>query len=314
MHGTRFHFTNCCTYLAPAIWSNPRNTSTPMNTEATFSCVIDSELGSVVDITWNGPDSVLPAPVNAELNGTITTNLTINVTDGSYEGLSYNCSVQYQNCSEMVTSSSATFFITLSPTIIQLPLSGVYNVGDSLTLTCTATANHGTLSITWTGPYPNLQGMNTAVNENDITSGLSINLYDHTFGGLYTCVATTEVGSDRANSTIYVRPVVTPTMTNVQSGDEVILRCEVQSIPVSSIRWEKQNNTGQFVIIQNESERNLTLRSIGQEGFYRCAASTEEFGEQTSSTTSLITGKQEYDVSNSYYTFLFSFSTIELDS
>lgn len=282
-------------HLAPVIWSNPLNTSAPVNAEATFSCGIDAELGSVVDIGWQGPASVLPPPVNigSGLNGTIISNLTINVTDGSYEGLLYNCSAKYRNCSEIVTSSSAMFFITLPPSIIQLSSSGVYNVGDALTLICSASADYDTPSITWTGPFPYLRGIDVAVNENDVTSSLGINLYNHTFGGLYTCLASNEAGSDRANSTILVRPMVIPAMTHVHNGDVVILRCVVQSFPVSSIHWEKGNSTGQFVTLQNESEQNLTLAPItfGEEGFYRCVATTGEFGEQASLTTSLITGK-----------------------
>ncbi|SMN01516.1 hypothetical protein SPONN_2548 [uncultured Candidatus Thioglobus sp.] len=263
------------------------------NAEATFTCVIDSEPGSVVDITWRGPDSGLPSPVNTEQEGIVTSNLTINVTDGLNEGQLYNCSVEYRNCLNIVTSNSATFLIILLPTVVQPPVSSAFDSGDYLVLTCAAVTNYGTLSITWSGPVPDLQVMNTAVSENNHTSSLGITLFNFTFGGLYTCVATNEAGSDTSNATLFVRPMVLPTMILASEGDEIILRCEVQSFPASIIRWDKRNTSGVFEVVPDESEHNLTFRQIvfGNEGIYRCVAISEEFGNQVSTTSALITGK-----------------------
>lgn len=268
----------------------------PRNAEATFSCVIDSVIGSVVDITWSGPDSILPPPVNTEENGVITSNLTINVTDGSYEGQMYNCSAQYQYCLLSVTSSlSATFFIILLPVIVQPPFSiDVFEVGDSLSVTCVAarTTNYGSLSITWTGPILGIEGVDTIVTENNLTNSLTVTLGNYTFGGLYTCIASNEAGTDTAIVTIFLRPMVLPEMILASTGDDVTLMCVSQSMPYYSTIWEKQNNLGLFEIISGESGRNLTIRiSFGNEGVYRCAITTEMSNDLVSTTTASITGK-----------------------
>ena len=274
--------------LAPTI-QNPVDTFAPLNAEATFSCVI---AGSAIDVTWNGPNSVLPPPVNMEENGNITSNLTINVTDGSYEGHMYNCTVRYRYCFMEVTSTSATFFVILLPNI-QPPFiaSGVFDVGDSLSLTCVATTNYGTLSITWTGPTSDLQGTDVVVTENNRTNTLNISQLNSTTGGLYTCIATNEAGTDTTNATIFVRPVVGLTLILANSGEDVTLTCDVQRFPPISIRWEKQNSVGVYEIFQNDSEHNLTFAPVvhGDEGIYRCVVTPEGFSEQASTTVALIT-------------------------
>lgn len=277
---------------APVIQSNPVDVFIPMNSEATFTCAIDAEPGSIVDISWKGPDSALLSSVNTERSGIITSNLTINVTDGFYEGQFYNCSVEYQNCLTSVTSSSAIFFIILLPIIVQPPLSGAFDISDSLVLTCAATTKYGTLSVTWSGPVDDIQGMDTLASENNRTSSLGISLFNYTFGGVYACVATNEAGTDTANGTVFVRPVVVPTLILARDGDEIILTCEVQIFPESTIRWGKQNILGVFEIVSDESNHNLTFSPVmfGNEGIYRCVATTQEFGEQVSTTSSLIAG------------------------
>lgn len=290
LHGNNLIF---ALRVAPIIQINPVDIFIPMNSEATFTCVIDSEPGSVVEITWSGPDPALLSSVNTEQSGIVTSNLTINVTDGLYEGQFYNCSVEYSNCLMVVNSSSAAFFIILIPIVIQSPLSGAFDIGDSLTLTCAATTNYGTLSITWSGPMPDLQATDTLVSANNRTSSLDISIFNYTFGGLYTCVATNEAGTYEASAIIFVRPVVVPTMILASDGEPVSLTCEVQSFPNSTIRWEKQTSLLLFEVVLDELELELQFSPVrfGDQGTYRCVATSEEFGEQVSSTTSLITGK-----------------------
>jgi hypothetical protein len=270
----------------------PIDTFIPMNTETTFTCVINSELNSVVDITWEGPDPVLPPPVNNNDNGIITSNLTINVTDGIFEGQGYNCTVLYRSCLLTVTSTSATFFIILLPTIVQAPMSGAFNTDDSMTLTCSATTNYGSLSITWTGPTTNLQGIDVSSTENNITNSLNISLLNSTIGGVYTCIATNEAGSITASATIFVRPIIMPTVILASNGDEISLICEVQTFPPSFIQWRKQNIIGDFEVLPDASGNNLTIAPVvfGDEGVYSCSANSKEFGVQHSSITALIAG------------------------
>ena len=278
------------------------NTSVPMNTEVTFSCTIIPEVASEVVITWSGPDSPLPSPVDSEENDTITSNLTVNVTDGRHQFELYTCSVSYSNCLVVATSSPATFSIVLPPIITKPPVGGDFDINSSLLLTCTAT-NFGTVTIAWIGPESDLQGTNVLFNDVNTSYVYSILLSDHSLGGIYTCLATNEAGSDNASVIVFIRPVVLPEMILASRGDEVILSCQVQSSPSSTIRWEKENLLGTFEVVNgsesalffNGSDNTLAFRpfEFGDEGVYRCVASVDGLTDKSSTTVSRITSKSK---------------------
>jgi hypothetical protein len=75
-------------------------------------------------------------------------------------------------------------------------------------------------------------------------------------------------------------------------GDFVMLRCQVQNYPPSTVRWEKLNNLGVFEELQDQFLHNITMFApitFGDEGIYRCVVIPEGFPEQISSTA-LIAG------------------------
>ena len=264
------------------------NTSAPINTEITFSCIIIQEVASEVVVTWSGPDSPLPTPLNSNENGTITSNLTINVTDGQHQFELYSCSVSYLNCLMVATSDSATYSIIPPPMIIEPPIGGDFDINSFLSLICMAT-NYGTVTITWTGPTSDLQGTDL-VNDTVISSNYSTLLSNHSLGGIYTCIATNEAGSENASTVVFIRPVVMPEVVLASIGDEVILVCQVQTYPSSTICWEKETSMGMFEVINTVNMLAFVPLKFGDEGTYRCVASVDG-SNKTSTTLSHITSK-----------------------
>ena len=269
------------------------DTSVLLNTEATFTCTISPEFASEVVITWSGPDPSLPSPVNSVENGRIISNLTINVTDGRYQSELYSCSARFVNSLMVVTSDPATFSIISPPMITEPPIGGDFDINSSLALTCTA-MNYGTVSITWTGPAPDLQGTNVFVNNTAISNSYNTLLSNHSLGGIYTCIATNEHGSDNASATVFVRPVVLPERVIANNGDEVTLMCYVQTYPRSTILWERLR-LGIFDIVGSGRTLTFSPPSVRDHGFYRCFASID--GEPDKfSTFSEIRGKCNGDL------------------
>ena len=273
---------------APTILSSPMNTSAPLNTEITFSCTIVPEVASEVVVTWSGPDSPLPSPVNSEENGMITSNLTVNVSDGRHQFELYSCSVSYVNCLMVATSNPAAFSIIPPPMIIEPPMGGDFDINSFLSLICMAT-NYGTVTVTWTGPTSDLQGTDL-VNDTVISSNYSTLLSNHSLGGNYTCIATNEAGSDSASTIVFIRPVVMPEVVLASIGDEVTLVCQVQTYPSSTICWERENSLGMFEVINTVDMLTFVPLKFGDEGTYRCVASVDG-SNKTSTTLSRITSK-----------------------
>ncbi len=272
------------------------NTSVPLNTEATFTCVVSAGEESTVDITWMGPVMITPSSIfnTPDESGLVTSNLTINITSDMFEG-EYSCNASYSDCIGNIVSSTAFFTILLPPDITEGPLEQVVNENDTVTLNCSAT-NLGTVSITWIGPTPNLQGVETMV-DGMIMSSLTLSDVSYLDGGVYTCRATNEAGSsDDTSSILYVRPVVTPPVVRTSAGSEVTLTCRVQDTPPATFQWEKNSTLGEYETVMGESGRNLTFMPIefGNEGSYRCVVNTSQFGEQISTSIAQITGKKMY--------------------
>ena len=277
----------------PLVQNSPMNISVPINTEATFTCVVNAGAGSTVDITWMGPVMSLPSPINTPDDNFVTSNLTVNITSFTTFVGEYSCTASYSNCNGNITSSAAYFTVLLPPSVTQGPLDQVVDENDTIILNCTAT-NLGTVSISWIGPTPNLQGEVTMEDEM-ITSSLTLSEVNYLDGGVYTCTATNEAGSNDTISTLYVRPIVTPPLvltSNVSS--EVTLTCRVQDNPPATFMWGKMNSGGGYETVLDESERNLTFSPVvfGNEGSYRCVVNTAQFGEQISTSIALITGKK----------------------
>ena len=260
------------------------NVSVPVDTEASFSCVVFAgEEGNMVDVYWDTPLE-LSSPNNSVQGESVISTLTLFATNDSFEG-DYRCIAQFNSCSINVSSPPATF--TILPTIIT-PLQDVLvTTGDNITLSCNAT-NFGSTSITWTGPSGALMG--EQVTGDEVSSSLTLTGVDSSDGGEYTCTATNEAGTDSSAAIVYVRPVVTPDLLTAARDQMVSLNCTVQDSPMANILWEKMDEFGAFTSL-NVSDQILELTvEFGDMGVYRCVISTALFGVLNSST-SLLTGE-----------------------
>ena len=246
------------------------------NSEATFVCIIMSEEGSLVDITWSGPDP-LPVPTVTNVGGIITSNLTVSVENGSNAGELYNCTVSYTRCSLTNTSDSAMFIII--PSIIEAPESGIVKYLGNFSFVCEFTVS-GSFNISWTGPISDIPsteqpGVRTVRTTAQFTQ-LQFNE-----GGVYTCTLTNEAGSVSASATVFVEPVVfIMPMDGLVSAQEVaVFTCMVQDDPVSTIQWQKLDNPT-YENVSGEIGRNLTFNPVefGDEGDFRCRVATDNFG------------------------------------
>ena len=277
-------FTTYISPSAPIIYADPMNLSVPVNTYATLSCQVRTEAGeSLRNITWQGPQSPLPVTTMTEQDGIITSNLTVNLT-ADYEG-EYNCTAQYTDCTETVTSLSATLTVLPPPVILMTSEQAVLRMpGDSVTFSCVST-NIGTISIEWRDPEGSpLSGAQLVV-EGNVTSSLTLTAVEARFGGLYQCTAINEAGRNSAYILLYITPVVTPDRTLVSVNDLVELTCAVQEPPLGDFQWQLNTQS-----LQAANNRTLTfMATYSSGGTYRCTVDTNSFGVLTS-TTSLVVG------------------------
>lgn len=264
----------------------------PVNTAATFSCVVRVE-GNSVGVVWEGPVDSLPPPILTIEGDLATSTLTFTVTNDSFEG-NYRCSAQYTDCTEPVVSAFAAFTILPPPEIILGPALTLATAADNVTFNCSST-NAGSINITWTGPNGGLSAEQVEMGD-VVYSFLALTEVDSGVGGEYTCTASNEAGEDSATEVLYVRPVVTPGSRTANDGGMADFTCVVQDTPSSNITWERMDESGSFTslgVTETTLPISVVFSSMGQ---YRCVVSTglfDEglFDEDLLSPTALLTGE-----------------------
>ena len=114
-------------------------------------------------------------------------------------------------------------------------------------------------------------------------------------GGLYTCIAINEAGSDNSTVTLYVRPEITtqPMDQFVDPGDNITLTCIADSFPAPTYQWQRMNmTTGEFENLQDETNALYTIYNIHDKfGTYRCVVTTAIINEVIMSNSSTVSGK-----------------------
>ena len=128
------------------------------------------------------------------------------------------------------------------------------------------------------------------------TTILSLDEVIGSSGGVYTCIAINDAGSDNASVTLYVSPEIIedPDNVYVQDGDTVTLTCEADSFPSPYYQWEIMNvSTGEFEPIDGETNTTLVFDYIDYDdyGTYRCEVTTPIINETVTSDEVVITGK-----------------------
>ena len=137
------------------------------------------------------------------------------------------------------------------------------------------------------------------LNELDILSlksTLTLESINGANGGLYTCIAVNEAGSDNSTVTLYVRPEITtqPTDQFVDPGDTVTLTCIADSFPAPTYQWQRMNTTtSEFEDLFEETVTTYTINDVEHEdfGIYRCVVTTPTINVTINSKDTIIAGK-----------------------
>ena len=157
----------------------------------------------------------------------------------------------------------------------------VFSQGNDITLMCTS----------FGGPNNFFQWeMNgNTIGNNSILEVMNI---DASSGGSYTCTVSNAAGSGFASTILYVAPyVVTPLEEVILtfSGSSFNLTCEADGFPAPIISWDR-NTTDE--VVSNETLLEILTIMFGQEGVYRCLATTIINGiDYKDSAVTIINGK-----------------------
>ena len=139
------------------------------------------------------------------------------------------------------------------------------------------------------------------VNRNIIGNGsmLEVMDIDASSGGVYTCTVSNTAGNDSASTTLYVAPyIVTPleeqTLTTNRSN--VNISCDTDGFPSPTVSWVDMTNTE----VVNMSLLEFNPVMFGDEGLYRCVATTEINGMNfTTTDDTILVGKHTIIVKHS---------------
>ena len=97
---------------------------------------------------------------------------------------------------------------------------------------------------------------------------------DSSSGGEYTCTVNNTAGSGSDTAFFYVAPyIVTPLqeVTLTTSGDFVNINCDLAGFPSPFVEWFDINDN----LVSNTSLLQFSLVTFGDEGLYRCVATTK---------------------------------------
>lgn len=138
----------------------------------------------------------------------------------------------------------------------------VSNVGDNVTLFCIAMG----------GPENTFQWeINGNIIEND--SNLTFVVTNASYGGNYTCAVSNAAGTESASTTLYVAPYIDTPLEkdiSVTNGSNISINCGAAGFPTPTVKWMKLDlEVSSTVLLQFNSVM------FGDQGIYRCVASTE---------------------------------------
>ena len=114
---------------------------------------------------------------------------------------------------------------------------------------------------------------------------------DASSGGNYTCTVSNAAGNDSASITLYVAPyIVTPLdeQSLTASGSNVNINCDAAGFPSPIVNWVDMTN----MEVSNTSLLEFSPVMFGDEGLYRCVATTEINGLNfTATDETIVVGK-----------------------
>ena len=256
--------------------------------EVSFTCSINGDVGSSVEIVWSGPVD-LPEPAITEGSGGIfTSNITlINVT-AAFTGI-YQCTGRYNNslCTADV-SSNASLVVIAPPMIIdQTESPSIIDSGETATLYYNFLSLPSHTDVNCIGP-DGVVFEETRMDNNtqqSIYIDIKVSSVNYTHGGEYFCTVNNSAGDITATTLLLVQPVVEPEEVLAKNGDNVTVMCLVQSFPEPSYVWEMFRDSNdsdsfpdEFGFISGSGENMMATHPFlyfepivyGDAGTYRC--------------------------------------------
>ena len=134
--------------------------------------------------------------------------------------------------------------------------------GDTLTFVCTAMGGPNN-SFIWTKDGK-IVGNETMLNVIDINAS---------HGGSYRCTVSNAAGNDSASTTLYVAPYIVTQLeaeTLAVNGSNLNISCNAAGFPAPLVVWVDM----QGIEVSNSSELHFRPIQFGDEGLYRCVATT----------------------------------------
>ncbi|XP_071159630.1 hemicentin-1-like isoform X23 [Mytilus edulis] len=268
-------------------------------------------------VSWqkiqNGVTSNVNTGLVVKYSGSTVNNpsLTITNTDTT-DSANYVCTAT--NSVGTGTSSQTSLSVTGSIPVVQIPQpSYTVNLAQTITITCTVTANPTHTSVQWQRTQNGVT-TNIGVGSGKYSGGtvnspsLSINNADLNDIGQYVCSATNIVGTGTSTATTLNVVGDPPTVVvqqpaySVLVGNTITLVCTVTSTPgATSVVWQRTTNGVTTTISLANANKysgssvnvpSLTIFSSAEsdEGSYVCRA-TNQFGTgQSTATTLTVTG------------------------
>ncbi|VDI76861.1 hemicentin [Mytilus galloprovincialis] len=300
----------------PVVTVSQPNYNVVIGNTVTLECTVSANPFQT-SVSWqkiqNGVTSNVNTGLVVKYSGSTVNNpsLTITNTDTT-DSANYVCTAT--NSVGTGTSSQTSLSVTGSIPVVQIPQpSYTVNLAQTITITCTVTANPTHTSVQWQRTQNGVT-TNIGVGSGKYSGGtvnspsLSINNADLNDIGQYVCSATNIVGTGTSTATTLNVVGDPPTVVVQQSaysvlvGNTITLVCTVTSTPgATSVVWQRTTNGVTTTISLANANKysgssvnvpSLTIFSSAEsdEGSYVCRA-TNQFGTgQSTATTLTVTG------------------------
>ncbi|PIK50130.1 putative hemicentin-2 [Apostichopus japonicus] len=246
--------------------------------------MLDCTAGGVPEpeISWTTPISslgTLQTPSNPSSMIEVAGNgsLTISSVRREHAGR-YTCSARNAIGS---IHSDVTITVHARPVITVAPQDMTVVEGNTVMLTCRASATPPVIEVKWI--YQSEQLFTNLKYEVFGNGNLRINNIEKPQEGRYSCQAENDVGSSEAASsyvTVQVPPEVEvfPVEVTLDLGSNVVLHCSASGDPTPTLEWEKDDK--EFVLTDNVkilTNFSLEIRNFRREnaGSYQCMARNE---------------------------------------
>ncbi|XP_071843255.1 hemicentin-1-like isoform X2 [Apostichopus japonicus] len=243
--------------------------------------MLDCTAGGVPEpeISWTTPISslgTLQTPSNPSSMIEVAGNGSLTISSVSREHAGrYTCSARNAIGS---IHSDVTITVHARPVITIAPQDMTAVEGDTVMLTCRASATPPVIEVKWM--YQSEQLFTNLKYEVFGNGNLRINNIEKPQEGRYSCQAENDVGSSEAASsyvTVQVPPEVEvfPVEVTLDLGSNVVLHCSASGDPTPTLEWEKDDKelvlTDNVKILTNFS---LEIRNFRREnaGSYQCMA------------------------------------------